>query len=41
MNLWRKFLKWNADADENSIAYNLLHLIFWAIVFGVGAWLII
>ena len=35
MNLWRKFLKWHAEVDANNIAYNLLHLIFWAIVFGV------
>jgi len=35
MNWWNKLLKWNAEADESSVLYNVLHLLFWAIVFGV------
>jgi len=40
MNWWRKFLKWNAEADENNFAYNFLHIIFWAVAFGTFLFLL-
>jgi len=41
MNWWGKFLQWHAEVDANNFAYNLLHLIFWAVAFGVLLFLLV
>jgi hypothetical protein len=35
-----KFLNWNEKAEENGIAYNLLHLFFWGVALGVFLFLV-
>jgi len=38
--LWQRLVKWNAEADANNFLYNIMHLFFWGIAFGVFMFLV-